>query len=192
MNTELVHTPFTTTNQAVVASYRDHSDAEDAVRLLARCGLPVNTISIIGRRFETHEDIQGFYTPTDAAYAGAGEGAWYGGIFGLFMGAAGYFVFPSIGALMVLGPLAGFIAGSIAGAGIGALVSGFAAAGIPKDHALKYQEIVQAGEHLVVVHGSEARCAKAHQVLLNTTSLQLHSHYGGTDGRRAYDFARRY
>ena len=59
-------------DQAVVASYRSHADAEMAVRRLSEGGLPINQISIIGRNFETHEDVQGFYRPADAALDGAG------------------------------------------------------------------------------------------------------------------------
>ena len=79
-------------DQAVVASYRNHSEAEMAVRRLSASGLPINQVSIIGRNFETHEDIQGFYRPADAALEGAQQGAWFGGLFGLMLGAMGFFV----------------------------------------------------------------------------------------------------
>ena len=140
-------------DEAVVATYRSHIDAEAAVRLLASGGVPVTHISIIGRHFETHEDVQGFYRPADAALAGAGTGAWFGGFFGLMAGAMGFFVFPVVGALMVMGPIAGLIAGAIGGAGVGALINGLIVAGVPRDQALKYQDRLQAGEYLVVVHG---------------------------------------
>ena len=144
-------------DQAVVATYRSHTDAEAAVRLLSSGGLPMTHISIIGRHFETHEDVQGFYRPEDAALAGAGTGAWFGGFFGLMAGAMGFFVFPVVGALMVMGPVAGLIAGAIGGAGVGALINGLVASGVPRDQALKYQERLQAGEFLVVVHGGRGR-----------------------------------
>ncbi len=75
-------------------------------------------ISIIGRNFELREDVQGYYRPSDAALEGAGFGAWMGGLFGLLMG-FGMFVFPIAGTLIVLGPLAGMIAGAVSGAGFG-------------------------------------------------------------------------
>ena len=81
-----------------------------------RRGIADARISIVGRNFETREDVQGFYQPSDAALAGATQGAWFGGIFGLMMGAMGFFVLPAVGALMVLGPLSGFIAGAVGGA----------------------------------------------------------------------------
>lgn len=162
--------------ESVVAIYRSHIDAEAAVRRLAADGLPIETISIVGRNFETHEDIQGFYRPADAALAGAGDGAWFGGIFGLMLGAMGFFIMPAFGAFMVMGPLSGMIAGAIGGAGVGALINGLVALGIPRDQALIYQERVQAGEFLVVVHGGANEVSRAHEILDGGihTNLQIH------------------
>ena len=177
-------------DQAVVASYRSHTDAEAAVRRLSEGGLPINQVSIIGRNFETQEDVQGFYRPADAALDGAGTGAWYGGIFGLMLGAMGFFVMPMVGALMVMGPLSGMIAGAIGGAGVGALINGLVAAGIPRDQALKYQARLQAGEFLIVVHGGAGETMRAHEILEGTaqTHLQVHgtptSDAGGPDSLR--------
>lgn len=176
MNTTLIDTGPITANETIVASYRSHTDAEFAVRRLASGGVPVNTISIIGRNFETHEDVVGFYRPADAALDGAGQGAWFGGLFGFLIGAMGFFVLPVVGAFMVIGPLSGMIAGAIGGAGVGALVNGLVAAGIPRHQALKYQARLQAGEFMVVVHGNSVEAAKAHEILeaSGQTFLQLH------------------
>jgi len=181
MNNTLSDTRPPAFDQAVVASYRSHSDAEAAVRRLAAGGLPVDTISIIGRNFETHEDVQGFYRPADAALDGASQGAWFGGIFGLMMGAMGFFIMPAVGALMVMGPLSGMIAGAIGGAGVGALINGLVAVGVPRDQALKYQERLQAGEFLVVVHGSADETARAHEILEGTTQTHLQAHNAVTE-----------
>lgn len=176
MTTQVSSARGTVTDQPVVATYRNHSDAEAAVRLLAENGIPVNTISIVGRNYETREDIQGFYHPADAAVTGAESGAWFGGLFGLFFGAFGLFIVPAFGLLLVLGPLSGFVAGAVGGAGIGALVSALVAAGIPKDHALKYQARLEAGEFLVIVHGSPADASKAHELLQGTAQTTLEAH----------------
>ena len=168
-------------DQAVVASYQSHTDAELAVRRLASSGLPINQISIVGRNFESHEDVQGFYRPADAALDGAGQGAWFGGLFGLMLGAMGFFVMPAVGAFMVMGSLSGMIAGAIGGAGVGALVNGLVTSGIPREQALKYQERLQAGEFLVVVHGSAEMTARAHEVLHGTGQTHLQTHSAGPD-----------
>src|SRR5687768_13031956 len=119
-------------DSSVVAIYKTHQQAEEAVRKLERGGIPMQKISIIGRDFQLREDVQGYYRPSDAAKEGAGFGAWFGGLFGLMMG-FGFFLFPVAGPLFVLGPLAGMIAGALSGAGIGALVNALVALGMSKD-----------------------------------------------------------
>jgi hypothetical protein len=160
---------------SVVAVYRHHSDAEEAVHRLERAGIPIQRISIIGRNFQIREDIQGYYRPSDAALEGAGFGASVGGLFGLLMG-FGLFVLPVAGTVIVLGPLAGLIAGAISGAGIGALVNGLMALGIPKDRALKYQARLQAGEFLVFVTGTAEEINRAKEVLQNSGEIELETH----------------
>src|ERR1700723_785280 len=66
---------------SVVAVYRHHADAEDAVHRLEQAGIPIQKVSIIGRNFELREDVQGYYRPSDAALEGVGFGAWMGGAF---------------------------------------------------------------------------------------------------------------
>ncbi len=166
----------TASGEAVVATYSTHDAAEEAVRRLSDGGLPVRQISIVGRNFETREDVQGFYRPEDAALDGASQGAWFGGFFGLMLGAMGFFVFPMVGMLMVMGPLSGMIAGAIGGAGVGALINGLVAAGIPRDQAVKYQDQLQAGEFLLVVHGSASEMARAHEILDGTTNTHLQAY----------------
>jgi len=168
-------------DQAVAAGYPSHYDAEAAVRLLAKDGLPMDRISIIGRNFQTREDVQGFYRPADAAREGAQAGAWFGGLFGLMLG-TGLFIIPVIGPVLVLGPFAGLIAGAIGGAGVGALISGLVSLGVPPDQAIKYQERIQAGEFLVVVHGATtAETQRACSLLQDTnqTCLQTHCIFHG-------------
>ncbi len=149
---------------AVVARYRSHGDAEDAVRLLHKGGIDPGKVSIIGRDFEMREDVQGFYRPSDRAAEGARQGTWVGGIFGLFTGLA-FFMFPLVGPLFILGPLAGLIAGAVGGAGIGALVAGLAALGIDREKALRYQSHLQAGQFLLVVHSSRTDVDRAKEIL---------------------------
>ncbi len=176
MNNTLSDTQPITYSQAVVASYRSHTEAEAGIRRLSHGGIPISQISIIGRNFETHEEIQGFYRPADAALAGASTGAWFGGLFGLMWGALGWFSVPIVGPLLVLGPLAGLIASAIGGAGLGALINGLVAAGVPREHALKYQDLLQSGEFLVVVHGDASQTALAHGILEGTGQTHLQAH----------------
>lgn len=80
INTARPDTQPAVSDQAVVASYRSYPKSGAAVHRLPEGGLPINRISIIGRHLETHEGVQGFYRPADAAPDGAGAGAWCGGL----------------------------------------------------------------------------------------------------------------
>jgi uncharacterized membrane protein len=157
---------------SVVAVYRNHSDAEEAVRALEKSGIPMRKISIIGRDFQLREDVQGYYRPSDAAKEGASFGAWIGGLWGMLLG-FGLFLVPGVGPLIALGPLAGLIAGAISGAGVGALVSGLMALGMDEEKALKLQARLQAGEFLVTVTGASEEIARARQILQNTRQTEI-------------------
>jgi hypothetical protein len=158
--------------ESIVAVYKRHEDAEDAVRKLERAGIPMKNISIIGRNFQLREDVQGYYRPSDAAKEGAGFGAWFGGLFGLLFG-FGFFLFPVAGPIVVLGPLAGLIAGAIGGAGIGALINSLIALGMSREQALKYQARLQAGEFLLTVFGTAEEIERARSVIESTDHVDL-------------------
>jgi hypothetical protein len=157
---------------SVVARYRHHADAEEAVRRLHKAGVDPAKISLIGRDFEVREDIQGFYRPADLAAEGARQGAWVGGLFGLFAGLA-FFVFPAAGPLFVLGPLAGLFTGVVGGAGMGALLAGLMALGIDREKALRYQSHLEAGEWLLVVHAAPADVERARGILDGTAPQEV-------------------
>jgi uncharacterized membrane protein len=161
--------------ESVIAIYKTHADAEEAVHRLNRAGIPMEKISIIGRNFQVREDIEGYYRPSDAAKEGAAFGAWFGGLFGLLFG-FGLFILPVAGPLIVLGPLAGLIAGAATGAGIGALVSGLMAMGVSKEDALKYKSRIEAGEFLLAVLGTSEEIEKARGILEATNHVGLETH----------------
>jgi len=179
MNGTLVKPTATDLDRSVIATYRNHATAEAAVHNLISDGVPLSDISIIGRNFETFEDVQGFYRTSDAAIQGAGAGACFGGIFGMMWGAMALLVVPVLGPFVVLGPLAGLIAGAIGGAGIGAVANSLVASGATKEQAIQYQERLKAGEFLILVRGSESDVAKAHQTLDGSEHAMLQKHGNG-------------
>ncbi|MGA8352132.1 MAG: general stress protein, partial [Isosphaeraceae bacterium] len=80
----------------VVAVYPNHSSAEEAVRRLIKEGIAMKDVSIVGRDFQVQEEPIGFVSARDFIGAGAGAGAWVGGLFGLLLGAA-FLVLPGVG-----------------------------------------------------------------------------------------------
>ena len=109
---------------SIVAVYPDHDTAEHALRELHEAGISMSDLSIVGRDFQTTEEPVGFVDAKDYATAGAATGAWFGGLFGLCVGAA-FLVLPGIGPVVVAGPLTaalvGGIEGALAGTALGSL-----------------------------------------------------------------------
>jgi hypothetical protein len=153
---------------SVVAVYPDHASAERAVRQLHAAGFAMSDLSIVGRDFQVSEEPIGFVTTGDYAAAGAGTGAWVGGLFGLLVGAA-FLILPGLGPIIVAGPLSaallGGLEGALAGAALGGLAGALAGWGVPREQAMKFETQVKAGKFLVVARGGADQLAHAKAVL---------------------------
>jgi hypothetical protein len=153
---------------SVVAVYPDHAAAEHAIRRLHCEGFALADLSIVGRDFQVTEEPIGFISPGDYAKAGAGTGAWFGGLFGLLVGAA-FLILPGVGPVVVAGPLVAAVVagleGAVAGTALGALAGALVGLGVPRERALKYEKQVQGGKFLVVVRAAPDAVARAHHLL---------------------------
>jgi uncharacterized membrane protein len=153
---------------SIVAVYPDHAAAEQAVRRLHEEGFAMADLSIIGRDFQMSEEPVGFVDTSQYAKAGAGTGAWFGGLFGLMVG-AGLVLVPGVGPVVVAGPLAAALMagleGAIAGTALGGLAGALVGWGIPKDRALHYERHIQGGKFLVLVRGVPGAIARARELL---------------------------
>jgi hypothetical protein len=160
---------------SIVAVYPDHEAAERAVRLLHKEGIATCDLSIVGRDFQTTEEPVGFVSSRDYARAGAATGAWFGGLFGLCVGAA-FLVLPGVGPVVVAGPLTAAVVagieGAIAGTALGSLAGALVGWGIPREKALKYEKHVKGGKFLVVVR-SEPEVVKRARSLLDQHKPEL-------------------
>ena len=86
----------------------------------------------------------------EGAGAGAATGGTLGGIIGAIAGIGGAVIVPGIGA--VAGPLAGALAGAGAGGAAGSLLGALVGAGIPEEHAKRYEADVRDGGMMLGVH----------------------------------------
>src|SRR5580700_9108311 len=146
-----------TKNNAVVAIYKSHTEAEAAVKELQQAGFDMKRLSIVGRDYHTDENVVGYYNAGDRMKYWGAAGAFWGGIWGLLFGSAFFFV-PGIGPLLVAGPLVSWIVGALEGAvvlgGLSAIGAGLYSLGIPKDSILRYETAVKTGKFVVIAHGS--------------------------------------
>ena len=167
--------------EIAVAIYDSHTQAEEAVHELARAGIDMKTISILGKDYHSEEHVVGYFNAGDRARFFGKLGAFWGGLAGMLFGSALMFV-PVVGHIVVLGPIAATIAGGLQGAvlggGLSALVGALTAIGVPKDSVLRYETALKASKFLVIVHGGGDDIRRAHDVLAAAGSSDVQTHPG--------------
>jgi hypothetical protein len=173
-------TQQTIPDDAVVAVFPHHQDAEVAVRKLAGDGFDMTHFSIVGKGYHTEEKVVGFYNAGDRIKLWGKNGAFWGGLWSLFFGGV-FLTIPVIGHIMVLGHLAAMVIAAIEGAvlvgGLSAIGAALYGIGIPKDSVIRYEEAIKADGFLVVAHGPASEMARAKAIFEanNPTRVDLHS-----------------
>jgi hypothetical protein len=71
-------------DNAIVAIYKSHPEAEAAVMELQRAGFNMRNLSIVGRDYHTEEHVVGYYNAGDRMKYWGKQGAFWGGLWGLF------------------------------------------------------------------------------------------------------------
>jgi len=162
-------------NRSVVAVYNTHHEAESGIKALQISGVDMTKLSIVGKDFQTEENVVGYYNAGDRIKVWGKLGAFWGGLWGLFMG-SGLFLVPGFGPILVFGPLAAMIIGALEGAvvagGLSAVGAGLYSIGIPKDSIVKYEFDLKNGKFLVVAHGSEAELEKVQSIFAETAAAK--------------------
>jgi hypothetical protein len=157
-----------TKENAVIAVYETHTQAEDTIRELERSGFDMKKLSILGRGYHSEEHPVGFYTTGDRMKSWGGVGAFWGGLWGLLFGAA-FFWIPGIGPIAAAGPIVHLLVGAFEGAalvgGLSALGAALASLGVPKKSILKYETELRADKYLVIAHGTEKEVELARGIM---------------------------
>ena len=165
---------------AVVAVYGTHAEAEEAVKMLQRAGIDMRTLSIVGRDTHTEEHPVGYYNAGDRMKYWGKAGAFWGGLWGMLFGSAFFFI-PGIGPLLVAGPLVAWIVGGLEGAavvgGLSALGAALVGMGIPKDSVVQYELALKTDKFLLMVQGPASLVEKARDIIGATRPIhsELHS-----------------
>jgi len=153
---------------SAIALFDQHTQAEHAIKQLQEQGFDLKALSIVGKGFETEEDVVGYYTTGDRMTYWGKNGAFWGGIWGLLFGSA-FFLIPGIGPLVMAGPIVGWIIGAIEGAlvvgGLSAIGAGLYSIGVPKKSILKYETSLKTGKYMVVFHGTPDEVTRVKEAL---------------------------
>ena len=147
-----------------VGTFATHRDAERAVNRLIESGVQAEHLSIVTQQLEEREQVHGFVTAGDVAKTGATTGAWFGGLLGLFTGAALLWV-PGMGQVIFAGWLTATVVTALEGGAVGGLIGAVFGHWANTRHVLKYEESLKGGKLLVVVHGDAAESELAQRIL---------------------------
>jgi len=148
--------------------FETHVQAEEAIQALARAGIDVKTLSLVGKGYHSEEHPVGFYTAGDRIRSWGSTGAFWGGLWGLLLAPAVFFL-PGIGMVAMAGPVVAALVGALEGAvvvgGLSALGAAMTQIGVPAEQALKYEVALKADKYVLMVHGDAQALAKADAVL---------------------------
>lgn len=162
-------------DNAVVAVFGTHTQAEDAIKELQRSGFDMKKLSIIGKGYHSEEHPVGFYTTGDRIRSWGGFGAFWGGLWGFIIGAA-FFWIPGIGPIAAAGPIVHALVGTLEGAaivgGLSAIGAALASLGVPKNSIVKYEHQLKADNYLVIAHGNAEDVEQARKVLERWSALE--------------------
>ena len=168
-------------DDAVVAVFPDHSEAEAAVKKLTAAGFEMKHLSVVGKGYHTEEKVTGFYNIGDRVKFWGSRGAFWGGMWGLFFGGL-FLTIPIIGHVVVLGYLAvaalSAVEGAVVVGGASAIGAALTSIGIPKDSVLQYETAIKADGFLVMAHGTPAEMARAKTILATVHPASLDMHGG--------------
>ena len=152
-------------------AFDTHAQAETAIRRLSAAGFDMTKLSLVGKGYHSEEHPIGFYTVGDRVKAWGGVGAFWGGIWGLLMAPAVFFL-PGLGLVALAGPVVASLVGALEGAvlvgGVSAIGAAIAQSGFSKDQVIKYETALKADKYVLTVHGTVSDVAVARGVLSET------------------------
>jgi hypothetical protein len=173
---------------SVVAVFSQHSSAENAIKELKGGGFDIKKLAVVGRDYQTEEDVVGFYNTGDRMKYWGKWGSFWGGLWGLLVGAA-FLIVPGVGPVVAAGSVVDWIIAALEGAvvvgGLSALGAGLYSIGIPKNSVVKYETSIKAGNFVLVAHGTAEEVAKARETLKTSGAEQIDTYEPSTEEARA-------
>jgi hypothetical protein len=166
-------------SDTVIAVFADHTAADAAVKKLTNSGFEMKHLSVVGKGYHSEEKVVGFYNIGDRVKFWGTRGAFWGGLWGLFLGGL-FMTVPVVGHIVVLGYLAGIAISGLENAavvgGLSAIGAALFSIGVPKDSVIQYETDLKADGFLVMAHGTAEEVARAKAVLGTTNPSRVNVH----------------
>ena len=151
-------------HHVLVAQYDNQQAARRAVERLVGKDYPMDMISVLGKAESSGDDVLGIYyrDSGERVKTWATHGAMWGGLWGMLTAAAGLFVVPGLGSLLLIGPIIELLVGGATGAALaGGAMAGAAAIsqvavalhrmGVPEAQLQAYHDALEQGRYLVLL-----------------------------------------
>jgi len=175
-------------HNSAVGLFNNHLDAELAVKELQKSGYDMKKLSVVGKDYNTEENVVGYYNTGERIETWGKFGLFWGAVWGLVFGSA-FFLIPGIGPVMVGGPLVGWIVSALETAlftgGLTALGGALASIGIPKDSIIQYETALKANKFILIVHGTLEEVEKAKNILTHNKAEEANVHKEQSDSHAA-------
>ena len=137
---------------SAVGLFTNHLEAEIAVKELEKSGYDMKKLSVVGKDYQTEENVVGYYNTGDRIAAWGKFGLFWGSMWGMLFGSA-FFMIPGFGPVMVGGPLVMWIVGALETAavtgGISALAGALVSIGIPENSIIEYETALKAHKFML-------------------------------------------
>ena len=160
-------------NIAVFGTYPHRASFEYAFGVLKQEGFRTTDISVLLQENPGTKDLvteKATKAPEGAA-TGAGSGAVIGGALGWLV-ATGALSIPTLGPLLIAGPIVATLAGIGVGGTLGGLTGALLGLGVPEYEAKRYQGRIEKGGILLSVHCDSTYWANKAKRLLNSTGAE--------------------
>lgn len=155
-------------HDVTIAVFDTHMAADEAVKSLSDAEFNIKNLSVVGQGYHTEEKVVGFYNMRDKVAFWGSRGAFWGGLWGLFVGGV-FMTTPLVGPMIVLGFLGAQVVMALESAavvgGLSALGAALTTLGTPKDSVIRYEEAIEADKFLVMAHGTPEEMARAKAIL---------------------------
>ncbi|MGC2456431.1 MAG: hypothetical protein WA435_00345 [Gallionellaceae bacterium] len=151
-------------NRVLVAVYPDEEKAKGVVKRLIDNNCQMDLISVLGRIHAVGDDTLGIYNLNvgERMKAWGKQGVFWGGVWGMLAGAAGFFIIPGFGAVAAAGYIVeAIVGGAVVGAGamagaaaLSQLAVAFHRSGIPEQTILALHKAIEEGKYVLMLRGA--------------------------------------
>ncbi len=158
--------------QSLVHVYDSHAEVEVAIRALSRSGFDVKKLSLVGKGYHSDAHAVGFYAAGDHIKTWGTIGGFWGGIWGLLLAPAVFFL-PGLGLMAMAGPVVAVLVDALERAVVVDDLSPLGAAltmiGISKKKAIIYETALQVDKYVLMAQGSAKDVLKAYSILAESS-----------------------